>query len=239
MLSLLLGACARDEPEPISSTPTQAELDRLEAVGACIYPIKSATSEGSIFFPTPTWGLTAGHCLEDAPDGAKITFRVAGVDSPLELQIDAKSGALDKDRDPDDDWAVLRVVGEGDNPVGDCAMTLDAEHRPKPGEVVYTLGLLAPDFKEYDESGEVRVFRLIASGPPRGETDRETFVWMRWPHDFAPHGFSGGPVYADVEGELRVIGLNIMAIQREGKWWVVARRLTPEVVAYARGADAP
>jgi hypothetical protein len=61
---------------------------------------------------------------------------------------------------------------------------------------------------------------------------------MRWPHDFAPKGFSGGPVYRETEtGELVAVGLNIQAAQRGWTWWLVARRLTPEMVEFAQRAS--
>lgn len=202
------------------------------ALQHCVIPIHSGTNHGTIFFPTPGWGLTAAHAVDFVTEEHAFTISVDGSDTGLRLKMAAPEGALDPDRPAELDWAVLRTQGDA-GPFGGCGLTLAPEHQPAIGDAVFPVGLLWADFEAYEEKNELRAFQLEVSGPMPGASARDDVIWMRWPFEVAPNGFSGGPVFAMVDGELAVVGITILAIFQGDDAWLVARRVDDEVIAFA------
>lgn len=215
---------------PISSDQIGALRDR----SACVSPLTSLTGAGTSFFVTQDWGLTAAHVVSDAPPGARISITRYDTGQRVDLGLAMPPGARWDDRAPEQDWAVLYRVDKSDPAPMPCVTPIDPSYQPQIGDVLFTVGLLREDFESAPRDRRLRTLRLRVVEPPQDRDASDELIWMRWPHDFAPKGFSGGPVYRETaSGELVAIGLNIQAAQRGFRWWLVARKITPDMVRYA------
>ena len=214
------------------------QLSRMRDRSACVLPLTSVTGAGTSFFVTENWGLTAAHVVDDAPPGAHITITRYDTGRRVDLALALPQRARWEDRAPEDDWAVLYRADPTAPPPLACVTPIDPYFIPEIGAELFTVGLLREDFDSAPEDRLIRTLRLRVVEPPPDRDTSPELIWMRWPHDFAPKGFSGGPVYAqDDSGELVAVGLNIQAAQRGWSWWLVARRITPEMVSFAERAS--
>ncbi|MFI4896816.1 MAG: trypsin-like peptidase domain-containing protein, partial [Phycisphaerales bacterium JB059] len=231
-LPLALAGCTRVLPV------SEDQLTRMRASSACVLPLTSLTGAGTSFFVTEDWGLTAAHVVDDTPPGARIAVTHFETGRAVELALAIPETADWQDRDPKDDWAVIYRPDHASPPPLPCTTPIDTAYRPSAGDELFTVGLLREDFENAPEDRQIRTLRLRVVDPPPDRAPSDELIWMRWPHDFAPKGFSGGPVYRESEsGELVAIGLNIQAAQRGFRWWLVAKRLTPEMVEFAQRAS--
>jgi len=217
---------------------SEDQLSRMRDRSACVLPLTSVTGAGTSFFVTEDWGLTAAHVVDDAPPGAHITITRYDTGERVDLALAVPQRARWDDRRAEDDWAVLYRVNPLGPPPLPCVTPIDTAYAPQIGDELFTVGLLREDFESAPEDRSIRTLRLRVVEPPPDREPSDKLIWMRWPHDFAPKGFSGGPVYREsASGELVAVGLNIQAAQRGWNWWLVARRLTPEMVRFAERAS--
>ncbi len=229
---LLISGCTR--VLPISSDQMLHLRDR----SGCVLPLTSVTGAGTSFFVTESWGLTAAHVVDDAPPGAHITITRYETGESVDLALAFPHGARWDERAPEQDWAVLYRADRAAPAPLPCVTPIDTAYTPRVGDELFTVGMLREDFERAPQDRSIRTLRLRVVEPPPDRETSDKLIWMRWPHDFAPKGFSGGPVYRESEtGELVAVGLNIQAAQRGWTWWLVARRLTPEMVRFAERAS--
>jgi len=221
---LALSGCARQLP--LSDEQLARVHDRAQA----IMPISTPTSFGTSFFITPGWALTAAHVVDDAPRGARISVERGDTGEELPLTLALPPGAENPDRAGVDDWAVLYRHAADDIPF--LHTPIDPARAPAPGEDVIAVGLSGFDAGAEERLG--RAMRLRVTSAPLTQDHSPDLIWMKWPHKFAPHGFSGGPVFAEGEGgELIAVGVIIHVYYRGWTWWLVARRITDEIVEFA------
>lgn len=225
----LLPGCTR--VLPISSDQIRSLRDR----SACVLPLTSVTGAGTSFFVTEDWGLTAAHVVSDAPPGARISITRYDTGQRVDLGLAMPPGARWDDRTPEQDWAVLYRADKNAPAPLPCVTPIDTAYEPQMGDELFTVGLLREDFESDPQDRSIRTLRLKIVEPPQDRDASDELIWMRWPHDFAPKGFSGGPVYRETaSGELVAVALNIQAAQRGFRWWLVARRITPDMVRFAQ-----
>lgn len=230
-----LTGCARQLPL------SDEQLARVRARTPAIMPITTPTSVGTSFFITPGWALTAAHVVEDAPVGARISVERGDTGETLPLSLALPPGADDPDRAGIDDWAVLyRPHSITDPDIPFLRTPIDPSLEPRSGDDVFAVGLSWFDSETEGVERRARAMRLrVTNAPVAGERSPD-LIWMKWPYNFAPHGFSGGPVYADDErGELVAVGVIIHVYYRGWTWWLVARRISDEVVEFAESRAGP
>ncbi len=229
LLALAMGACARQ------LSLSDEQLERVRARTPAIMPITTPTSVGTSFFITPGWALTAAHVVDDAPEGARISVERGDTGERLPLSLALPPGADDPDREGVDDWAVLyRPHSITDPDIPFLRTPIDTSIEPAPGEDVFAVGLSWYDSQTQGVERRARAMRLRVTRAPVAGQDSHDLIWMKWPHRFAPHGFSGGPVYAeDDRGELVAVGVIIHVYYRGWTWWLVARRISDEIVEFA------
>lgn len=241
----MLAACVAMVPACSDTEPTTASTPRLDpnptpeqgamiaaAIQHCVIPIHYEDRHGTIFFPNSRWGVTAAHAVDFIAEDQVFTINIDGADTGLRLSLAAPEGALEQGRDARLDWAVLRTQGDP-GPFGGCDLKLAPDSGITPGDVMFPVGLLGADFATYGERGELRVFRLEASEPMPGATASEELIWMRWPFDTAPNGFSGGPVFVVLDGEPVIVGITVLAVFQGDEAWLIARRVNDEVIRFA------
>lgn len=215
-----------------SPTPQQGALI-ASVIQHCVIPIHSASNHGTIFFPTSEWGLTAAHAVDFITEEQEFAISTDGSDTGLRLRMAAPEGALEEGRSAELDWAVLRTQGDA-GPLGGCDLTLAPDYELKQDEVVFPVGLLGVDFAAYAGAGELRMYRLQITDPMPGVTADDDLIWMRWPFQTAPKGFSGGPVFAMVDDAPAIVGITVQAVFQGEYAWLVARRINSEVIDFAQ-----
>ncbi|MEZ6242605.1 MAG: serine protease [Phycisphaerales bacterium] len=229
LLALALSGCAQQLP--LSDEQLARVRDRAQA----IMPISTPTSFGTSFFVTPEWALTAAHVVDDAPRGARISVELGDTGEELPLSLALPPGAENPDRLGVDDWAVLYRHASSDIPF--LHTPINPSLAPTPGQDVFAVGLSG--FDEQGDERRGRAMRLRVTHAPLSQDHSPDLIWMRWPYRFAPHGFSGGPLFAeDADGELVAVGVIIHVYYRGWTWWLVARRISDEMVRFAEDHSA-